>query len=119
VTIDETRKKGTESTDPYCPSVGAMPTDDIPLIVEGGKEFPARRERPESNSQVKHWKQSTAGKLTYIYHSRYCQRFTFATVEKDDGKTPEPDERAYAPNSRATVHGLWKFTMLEWCFNVK
>jgi hypothetical protein len=39
--------------DPYCPSVGAMPPDDIPFIVEGSKEFPARRERPELNSQVK------------------------------------------------------------------
>jgi hypothetical protein len=41
VTIDETRKRG---TDPYCPSVGAMPPNDIPFIVEGSKEFPARRE---------------------------------------------------------------------------
>jgi hypothetical protein len=39
VTIDETRKK---DTDPYCPSVGAVPPDDIPFIVEGSKEFPAR-----------------------------------------------------------------------------
>jgi len=58
VTIDDTRKKG---TDPYCPSVRAMPPDDIPFIVEGSKEFPAKRERPELNSQVK---QGTAGKLT-------------------------------------------------------
>jgi hypothetical protein len=50
--------------DPYCPSVGAMPPDDIPFIVEGSKEFPARCERPELNSQVKPWKQGTAGKLT-------------------------------------------------------
>jgi len=61
LTIDETRKKG---TDPYCPSVGAMPLDDTPFIVEGTKEFPARCERPELNSQVKPWKQGTAGKLT-------------------------------------------------------
>jgi hypothetical protein len=39
--IDETRKRG---TDPYCPSVGAMPPNDISFIVEGSKEFPARRE---------------------------------------------------------------------------
>jgi hypothetical protein len=57
VTIDETRKKG---TDPYCPSVGAMTPDDIPFIVDGSKEFPARCERPELNSQIKPWKQSTS-----------------------------------------------------------
>jgi hypothetical protein len=50
VTIDE------KGTDPYCPFVGAMPPDDIPFIVEGSKEFPARRERPELNTQVKPWK---------------------------------------------------------------
>jgi hypothetical protein len=46
-----------------------------------------------------------------------CQIFTVAAVEKSEGKSPEPDKRAYAPNSRANVTGLWKFTMLEWCFN--
>jgi hypothetical protein len=47
----KSEKKG---TDPYCPSVGAMavPPDDIPFIVEGSKEFPARRERPESRLNV-------------------------------------------------------------------
>jgi hypothetical protein len=43
-----------------------------------------------------------------------CQRFTVAAVENNDGKSPEPDERAYAPRSRANVTGSWKFTMLEW-----
>jgi hypothetical protein len=33
----------------HCPSVGAMPPDDIPFIVEDSEEFPARRERPELN----------------------------------------------------------------------
>jgi hypothetical protein len=47
VTIDETRKK---DTDPYCPSVGAVPPDDIPFIVEGGKEFPAKRGFAEGRS---------------------------------------------------------------------
>lgn len=61
MTIDETRKKG---TDPYCPSVGAMTPDDIPFIVEGSKEFPARCGRAELDSQVKPWKQGTEGKLT-------------------------------------------------------
>jgi len=43
--------------------------------------------------------------------STVCQIFTIAAVEKDDAKSPEPDEIAYAPNSRANVTGLWKFTM--------
>jgi len=43
--------------------------------------------------------------------STVCQIFTIAAVEKDDTKSPEPDEIAYAPNSRANVTGLWKFTM--------
>ena len=30
-------------TNPYCPSVRAMPSDDIPLIVKGSEEFPSRR----------------------------------------------------------------------------
>jgi hypothetical protein len=47
VTIDETRKK---DTDPYCPSVGTVPPDDIPFIVEGSKEFPARRGFAEGRS---------------------------------------------------------------------
>ena len=63
MTTDETvtLKKG---TDPYCPSVGAMTPDDIPFIVEGSEEFPARREKPELNNQIKPWKQGTAGKPT-------------------------------------------------------
>lgn len=59
--IHETRKK---STDPYSPSVGAISPDDIPFVVEGSEEFPARCGRAQLNSQVKHWKRSTAGKLT-------------------------------------------------------
>ena len=43
--------------------------------------------------------------------STACQKFTNATVEKNDGKSPGPDERAYAPNSRASTTGSWKFTM--------
>jgi hypothetical protein len=58
VTIDETRKKG---TNPYCPSVGFMPPDDVPFIVEGSKEFPAKHGRPQLNSQVK---QGTTENLT-------------------------------------------------------
>jgi hypothetical protein len=58
VTIDENRKK---STNPYCPSVRFMPPDDVPFIVEGSKEFPARRRTPQLNSQVK---QGIAGNLT-------------------------------------------------------
>jgi hypothetical protein len=47
LTIKKTRKK---DTDPYSPSVGAMPPDDIPFIVEGSKEFPARRGFAEGRS---------------------------------------------------------------------
>jgi hypothetical protein len=46
-----------------------------------------------------------------------CQIFKVAAVEKNDGNSPEPDERVYAPNSRAYVTGLLKFTILEWYFN--
>ena len=28
-------------TNPYCPSVAVTPSDEIPLKVEGGEEFPA------------------------------------------------------------------------------
>ena len=31
-----------DATDPYCPSVGATPLEDIPLIVKSSQEFPAR-----------------------------------------------------------------------------
>jgi hypothetical protein len=41
VSGDETREK---ATDPYCPSVWATTPDDIPLIVKGCEEFPARNE---------------------------------------------------------------------------
>jgi hypothetical protein len=49
--------------------------------------------------------------------SMACQIFKVAAVEKNDGKYPEPDERAYVLNSRANVAGLLKFTMLESHFN--
>jgi hypothetical protein len=29
------------ATNPYCPTVGATPSDDIPLKVESGEEFPS------------------------------------------------------------------------------
>jgi hypothetical protein len=38
---DETREN---ATDPYCPSVWATPSNDIPLVVKGSKEFPSRCE---------------------------------------------------------------------------
>jgi hypothetical protein len=59
--VNDAQKKGTY---PYCPSVGAMPPDDIPFIVEGRKKFPAGRERPELKSEVNPQKHGIAGKLT-------------------------------------------------------
>ncbi len=40
------------TTDPYCPSVGTMPSDDIPLIVKGGEEFPARSGESRLSTQL-------------------------------------------------------------------
>ena len=39
---EETQKEG---TDPYCPAVGALPSDEIQLKVKGGEELPARSGR--------------------------------------------------------------------------
>ena len=63
-TINETPKK---DTDPYCPSVRAMPSDDIPLIVKGSKEFPAWHRRSHLISQVEAkaaGQEKASGKLT-------------------------------------------------------
>jgi hypothetical protein len=46
---DESRKN---ATDQYRPSVGTMPSDDIPLIVKGAEELPARSGGPRLSRHV-------------------------------------------------------------------
>lgn len=41
-----------KTTNPYRPSVWAMPSDDIPLIVESSEEFPARSGELRLSNQV-------------------------------------------------------------------
>jgi hypothetical protein len=38
----ETQQKQCIDTNPYCPTEGAMPSDDVPLVIESGGELPAR-----------------------------------------------------------------------------
>ena len=35
-----------DETNPYCPAARAMPSDDIPFIVESDEEFPPGTEKP-------------------------------------------------------------------------
>jgi len=46
---DESRKN---ATDQYRPSVGTTPSDDIPLIVKGAEELPARSGGPRLSRHV-------------------------------------------------------------------
>ena len=41
-----------KATNPYRPSVGAYPSNDIPLIVKGSEKFPAIGGGSRSRSQV-------------------------------------------------------------------
>jgi hypothetical protein len=35
------------NTDPYCPTVGAIPSHDAPLEIKSGEEFPTERWKVE------------------------------------------------------------------------
>ena len=39
---NKTQQKEYIETDPYCPTEGAMTSDDTPFIIERDKELPAR-----------------------------------------------------------------------------
>jgi hypothetical protein len=39
--VDDLGKEMLLATDPYCPAVGAISSDDTPLVIKGGEEFPA------------------------------------------------------------------------------
>jgi hypothetical protein len=65
-----------KATNPYRPSVGAMTTDNTPLVIKGGEEFPARSGDSWLRSQVEPEGQGESHKYA-IYdvpelHERLC-----------------------------------------------
>jgi hypothetical protein len=82
VTIEEIRKPA-EGYRPILSICRGDALDDIPFIVEGSKESPARRGRPQLNSQVKPWKRGYCRETHINIPFMVCQRFTVAAVEKN------------------------------------
>jgi hypothetical protein len=77
-----------------------MPSDDLPLIIQGRKEFPAGG----GVSWFSVWRPAWHVRETHIYIPFVtCQSFTSATVEKIYQQiklqTLKHDGKAYAPNS--------------------
>ena len=68
-------------TDPYYPSVWAMPSNDVPFIIKSGEELPTRPGKPVSlwdqvrgeNDKVSH--ENAIHDVPELHH-RDCQRRT-------------------------------------------
>jgi hypothetical protein len=66
-------------TDPYCPSVWAVPSNHLPFVIESGKELPAGTGKP-----VDMRLRDTLDTRSHIkIPSTACQSFTTATVEDE------------------------------------
>ena len=81
-----TRRKK-KATNPYRPSVGAFPSNDIPLIVKGSEKFPASSGGSKLGSQVSPGGLAQRNKKTKTHINMpftTCQNLTNASVKKTD-----------------------------------
>lgn len=70
-------------TDPYCPSVGATLSEDIPLIIKSSQEFPARSDGvgggTGANEQFRHSLRPVTQRSRNKLHCCYTERLPSAT----------------------------------------
>jgi hypothetical protein len=65
------------TTNPYCPTIGGMPSDDTPLKVQSGEELPTEKQSSDVKRASRE-RQATHRKMP----SKASQSFTNTTVEK-------------------------------------
>jgi hypothetical protein len=109
-------------TDPYCPPVLAVPSNNTPFIIESGDELPTenkkrmgdeimrdtvrvREETAVKNCQVS--QEKSVQDVPKFYH-RHCQRRVQWCVQ-----ALELGQGLYARKSSSMTAGLWKFTILS------
>ena len=76
-------------TDPYCPSVWAMPSNDTPFIIKSGEELPAKTRKPVG-MMLRDKEGEKATRSHMKMPSTACQSFTTATAKDALSRLSEP-----------------------------